>query len=226
MKKLSGIIIGIISLMAVSVGCQDIEQNKKGHNDKKQQFGQMNQKLKGELNLSESQEKKWDEIQLKYREEFKQLRMDEATARNERIEKGKAIAGKMDKEMLAILDDNQKETYKQTVEENRNKAKARYKEHKKGKTGKQSFIQMENELNLTEKQTGQWDAIQTDYQPKFKEIRESGQPQNEETKKEMIGLMEQKNTDIIAILNSDQQTIYSKFVEERKQMAKQRQNKK
>jgi len=225
MKKISGIIIGLISLMAVNVGCQDIEKNKKGPNNNKQRFVQMNQELKNELKLSDSQEKKWDEIQLKYMEEFKKLRKDEATARNERIEKGKSLAGEMDNEMMAILDDSQKETYKKTVEENRNKTKARYKEQKNGKPGKQSFVQMKNELNLSEKQAEQWDAIQEDYKPIFKEIRESGQPGSEESKKEMLGLFEKKNVEIMAILDSGQQDIYSKFVEERKQMAKQRQNK-
>jgi hypothetical protein len=226
MKKLSVLIIGLISMVALSVGCQDIEKNQKRNNSQKQQFGQMNQKFKNELNLSDSQEKKWDEIHLKYRGEFTELRQDANEARNEKIEKGKALAAKMDKETLAILDDNQKETYNKMMSEKRDKAKTRFEKRRNSKPAKTSFIQMKNELNLSESQSQQWDEIQANYKPQFKEIRESGQPGSDETREEMLAIIEKKNTEILAILNADQQNIYTGFVEERKQMAKQQQNKK
>ena len=224
MKKLSVIIIGIISLVAFSVGCQDVKQNQKETAELKQQFGKMNQRFKSELNLSESQEKKWDDIHLEYREKFIELRQDTATDRKDRIEKGKVIADEMDEEMLVILDEDQKEIYTRIAAENRNKAKEKYKHRKNKKSGKQSFMQMKNELNLTENQTEQWDAIQEDYKPKFKEIRESGQPGSDKTKEEMLTMFEQKNKEIVAILDSNQKRVYSAFVNERKQMAKQRSN--
>lgn len=209
-------------MVSLSVGCQDIKQNQKENSGQKQRFGQMNQRFKSELNLNETQEKQWDEIHSKYRNEFKNLRSEAAEARNEKMEKAKEIADELDKEVLSILDDDQKETYKELAEENRKKAIAKYNSRNSKKTGKSSFIQMKTELNLSEKQTQQWDAIQEDYKPKFKEIRDSGQPGSAETKKEIIALFEKKNAEILAILDSEQKVKYSQFVEERKQMAKQR----
>jgi hypothetical protein len=220
MKKLNLVIIGLISMIALSVGCQDIEKNQKRNENQKQQIGQMNQKLKNELSLSESQEKKWDEIHLKYRDEFVALRQDPNESRNEKIEKGKVLAAEMDEESLAILDDSQKEIYNKIMSENRAKVKARLDKRNNNKPGKTSYIQMKNELNLSENQTQKWDAIQNNYKPKFKEIRESGQPGSDETKSEMLVMIEKKNAEILAILNADQQNIYSGFVEERKQMVK------
>jgi hypothetical protein len=226
MKKLSVIIIGLISIIPLNVGCQDNIQNKKNNNGQKQQLSQMNQKLKTELNLSDSQEKQWDEIQLKYRGEFKELRQESVDVQKEKIEKGKAITAEMDKEMLTVLDENQKETYKKTTAENRDMMRAKHQNRWKNNSAKNSFYQMKNELSLSESQTQKWDAIQTEYKPKFMEIRKSGQPGSEETRKEMLTMIEKKNTEILAILNADQQSTYSGFVEERKQLVNQRQGKK
>lgn len=210
-------------MITLNVGCQDNDQNKKRNNGRNQQLSQMNQELKSELNLSSSQSKQWDEIQLKYREEFKELKQESVDARNEKIEKGKGILAEMDKEMLAILNEDQKETYIKTAEENRDKMKAKHQNRGKNNAAKNSFNQMKSELKLTEGQTEKWDDIQADYKSKFIEIRESGQPGSTETRKEMLAMFEKKNSEIMEILDSDQQIIYSEFVEERKQMAKQRQ---
>jgi hypothetical protein len=210
-------------MITLNVGCQDNVQNKKRNNGRNQQLSQMNQELKSELNLSSSQEKQWDEIQLKYRGEFRELRQESVDAQKEKIEKGKAITAEMDNEMLTILDKDQKETYKKIAAENRDMMKAKHQNLGKNNAAKNSFNQMKSELKLTEGQTEKWDDIQADYKSKFIEIRESGQPGSTETRKEMLAMFEKKNSEIMEILDSNQQIIYSEFVEERKQMAKQRQ---
>ena len=154
MKKLSVLLIGLISIISVNAFCQPANQKNKGAH-----YKEMNEKMKTELNLSENQEKQWDEIHEKYRESFMEMKKEEKGEREVKREKMKSMKEGLDKEVLEILNEQQQQDYNKLVEENRNQMKGM--QHKKMKGGKMgaSFIQLKEDLDLSNDQEKQWDGM-------------------------------------------------------------------
>ena len=76
------------------------------------------------------------------------------------------------------------------------------------------------ELNLDEKQVGLWDGIQKEYKEKFVELRNSPDITQDERRAKAKGLMQEKDKEILAILNSSQQTKYETIVKQNRAKAR------
>lgn len=225
MNKIAGFVIVSMTLMTVNVSCQSLENREKGG---KQQISKMNQKLKSELGLDESQELSWNKIYKNYTVKFKDLRSDESMDREIKKEKAKRMFAELDKEVLSILNDDQQKEYTELVKQNRAMAKDRYQKgqgENSGQRNEQNKGQgIKNELNLSEDQSEKWDEIIVDYRTKMQDLRNNDES-SEAKRNDIENLMGEKNAEILAILDSGQQASYLKIVEERRKQAKERKNK-
>ena len=135
----------------------------------------------------------------------------------------------LDKEILSILNSDQQKEYTELVEQNRGAAKEKYKNRQAGKSGpnkgNSKGQNIKNELNLTENQSEKWDKINVDYRTKMRDIRNSDDLSSDSKRKDMEGLMEEMDAEILTILDSGQQTNYLKLINERRALAKERKSK-
>lgn len=226
MKKIIGLVIVLVTLTSVNVSCQNSDSKGKAG---KQQLNKMNQKLKSELELDEKQEVSWDEIYKKYTIRFKDLRADESIDREVKKEKAKSLFTEMDKDVLAILNEEQQKEYAELVKQNRSMAKEKYKNRHADNSGQSKGQHkgqnIKSELELSEDQSEKWDEINEDYRTKMQSLRKSGDLSSDVRKNEMENLMGEKDAEILAILDSGQQANYLKIVDERRTQAKERKGK-
>ena len=225
MNKIAGLVIVLVTVMTVNVSCQNLESKEKAG---KQHFNKMNQNLKSELNLDEKQEVSWDEIYKKYTVRFRDLRSDESLDRDVKKEKAKSLFAELDKEVLAILNDDQQKEYTELVKQNRGKAKEKYQKRHAANSGQSKGQNrgqsIKNELNLSEDQLEKWDRINSDYRTKMQGLKNSNES-SDAKRNDIMNLMGEKDAEILAILDSGQQASYLQKVDERRNQAKERKNK-
>lgn len=226
MKKIFGLVIVLVTLLTINVSCQNLESKDR---DGKQHINNMNQKLKSELDLNDKQEKSWDEIHKNYTTKVKGLRNDDSLDREDKKEKVKNLFTEMDKEVLAILNDEQKKEYTELVKQNRGNAKAKYQnrqaEYSGHKEGQNDGQNIKSELNLSEDQSEKWDKINLDYRSKMQGLRNNNELNSDAKRTDMVNLMGEKDAEILAILDSEQQANYLQMVDERRTRAKEKKGK-
>ena len=103
------------------------EKYKKRHADNSGQSKGQNkgQNIKSELELSEDQSEKWDEINADYRTKMQGLRNGNDLSSDVKRNEMENLMGEKDAEILAILDSGQQANYLKIVDERRTQAKER-----------------------------------------------------------------------------------------------------
>ena len=112
-KRMDEELKGILSAEQKPLYDDFIEENRKqrrnGNNGYKS-MGRMDG-LKNELNLSDGQSEKWDEIHKNYRKKAREVKDDGSLSDEARKEKGMNLRGEMSVEIMAILDSEQQAAY-------------------------------------------------------------------------------------------------------------------
>ncbi len=210
MKKLISILF-IVGLMSSNVL---IAQKQKANQGQKQRVEALNEKAKTELDLSDSQSKEWDEIQSSFIKELKEMRDDDTVLKEDKKEKMRVLRKEKENRIKALLSDEQMKELIELRKEYANQNK-QARENNIGKANKGSQImKMKEELNLSEDQLEKWDRIVVENRAKMKSIN-MDESLNEESKKAKMKMTRgEVQAEIMAILTSEQQAMYTTKVDE------------
>lgn len=213
MKKLVSIffIIGLVSINGLYAQKQGNKQ------DKKQRMEEVNTQVKDDLNLSENQAKEWDEIQTDYVNELKLLRADESISKEDKKARTQSLRKAKEVKIKSLLTEEQMEKLIELRKELREQNKENYQKQKgavKHSDKGNAIMKMKEDLNLSDAQLEKWDKIVAENRMKMHEINKD-ESLSDEVKREKMKLMRGEiQTEIMAILTSEQQAIYSREVDE------------
>jgi len=218
MKKLVSIffMVGLISISGLYA-------QKQGQ---KQRMQEVNAKTKAELNLSESQSKEWDKIQIDYVNELKVLRANESISKEDKKGRTQALRKEKEVKIKSLLSEEQMERLIEIRKELREQNKANYQKQKnvnKSTEKGSPIMKMKENLNLSEEQLEKWDKIVAENRLKMQEINKD-ESLSEEVKREKMKVKRGEiQTEIMAILTSEQQAIYTREVDEIQKRRKEQQ---
>lgn len=221
MRKLVSIFF-IGALLSVNVLSAQNQQRKKGNQQQQAKMEEMNAKAKTELNLSDDQSKKWDDIQEEYGDDFAKVRENDSMSNEEKQSQMRQLRTSKQDAIAAILTKEQYEEYKQMQKEMRGQNKNGNSKGRSG--GGNGLSQMKSELNLSEKQSIQWDEIVNNNRNQMQVLRSNQTLDDADKNQKMKDQRGNMEAELMAILNSEQQAEFKQSIEEQKQMRKKKGN--
>ena len=163
-----------------------------------------------ELNLDEAQKERYKEITKKYADTFKFVR-EGGLSKEEKINEIKRLQTEKDKEIKAVLSEEQYVIYQN---------------HQASKKGKMlaEFAQQIERLNLTEEQKDEYIAISRKYGEEMRNLKDSGKSKFAKYRA-FKAIQKNKNKEMKNLLSNDQYDEYLKIQEEMKKKLKERRGK-
>ena len=213
MKKILSLIVTILISTSTLVVAQQKEQNR----ERQQQGKEMLEKAKAELDLNEKQSAEWDKIHQQYIEDLKMLRADESISDENRKAKAKEVRSEKDEAIKSVLTEEQFVKYNELRKEGRKQYQQKNGINARPNEGRNSSKQqLMDELKLTDEQQVKWDEIYKEYRVKKSDIQHDENIEPEDKREQMRAVTGEQNAELMALLTSEQQAIYSKHLEEMK----------
>ncbi len=181
-------------------------------------MGQMGEKIKAELNLDETQEAAWTAVNQKYMEELRGLRGDNSMSMDEKRTQMEAIRTEWNAELSSILDEEQLAKWENMKAEGQAQAQERKGERKARNQERMAELseKVKTELELTDEQAMQWEALNQTYTKKMKAITADGSLTREEQKEQLQTIQAEKTEELSQILTPEQMEEWTSMKEEGK----------
>lgn len=225
MKGIVSILLGVIFLTSGCLNAQ--EQNRRqDQQSKKERMNEMNKQAKEDLGLSDEQSKEWDSIQKDFMQEKDAIRNDEGLTQDQRREKQQELIKSKDDAIKTILTEEQYVSYQEIIKEKRKQfgdgqGKGRNGSMGNYDRGRRMLDQVKSDLDLSKKQSEQWDAIAKTYGDKMREIKNDDSLDDTQRRTEVKTNKVALEKELMAILDSEQQDTFQKLIKENKERRKQ-----
>ena len=204
MKTKMIILLGVVFLLSASTLLAQGQGPKKEHKAKLEE-------VKKELNLTEEQAAEWDKIHRKYGDQMREMRDQNRENREKTHDQMMQMRDAMDQELSQVLTPGQLQQYQSIREEKMQQMR------KQGRERGADMAEMREELNLTAEQEEQMKNIKRSAREDMQKIRSDESLSEEEKRTASKKIKEESKAQVMAILNSEQQAIFMKQMEERKQ---------
>jgi hypothetical protein len=225
MKRIVGIILGVIFLTGSGLIAQE-RNGKQDHHSQKERMNEMNKQAKEDLGLSDEQAKEWNSIQKDFKQEKDAIRNEEGLSQDERKAKQVELRTKKDEAIKGILTEEQYVSYQEMAKERRKEFGEGGKQANKGQMGhpnggRKMLDQAKSTLDLSKEQNEKWDAIAKSYGDKMRAIKQDDSLDDSQKRSEFKSNKTALEKDLMAILTSEQQASFESFIKENKERRKQ-----
>jgi endonuclease/exonuclease/phosphatase (EEP) superfamily protein YafD len=182
------------------------------------QRGQMGERIKAELNLDDTQESAWNAINEKYMSSFQELRQDGSLSQEEKRSQMMALRSDWENEIQGILNEDQLATWNRMQEEGqaRRMERSSERQEKAREMAAELSEKAKTELDLTDEQTMQWEALNKTYGEKQKAVLQDESLSKEEKQGRMAAIQAEKKEELAQILNEEQMEKWDAIKEEEK----------
>jgi hypothetical protein len=212
MKK--SILILVLTMMSTFMFAQHHQGHRKGHGDGSHR--NQVEKMKTELSLNDEQYASIKSIDEKYREKHHALKKDSTLAKGSKSTEMKAIHKEREKEITSVLTKDQQEkwkTYQQAKAETR---KANHKKEKAERTEK-----LKTALSLSDDQSSKMEKANQNFHQKMKALKKD-RKSKEKNMADFKKYRDEHETEIKAILTSEQFEKYETLKQEKRKEHKHR----
>jgi len=225
MKGIVSIILGIIFLTGSGLFAQE-RNGKQSHYSQQERINEMNKRAKEDLGLSDEQAKEWNSIQMDFKQEQDAVRSEKGLSQDERKAKQTVLRTKKDEAIKGILTEEQYLSYQEMVKERRKEFGKGGKQANKGQMGhpnggRKMLDQAKSTLDLSKEQNEKWDAIAKSYGDKMRAIKQDNSLDEAQRRSEFKMNKAALEKELMAILNSEQQASFERFIKENKEKRKQ-----
>lgn len=212
-------LMALLVVIGLNLAAQPPDQKQYQNQKQRQsQARERNQKAKQELNLSSEQEAEWDKIVDENREKMKSIKSDNSLSEEQKKEMTKSIFKDTHDQLGQILDADQKKKYEELLAQRRGSGPKG--PGKSGMNQAQRIEWMQEELALTDEQVEKIKTINQAYGEKMKLLKDEASEEQAQRKSEFKDLRAEREVEVLAVFNSEQQAKYLKLKEERKNQRK------
>jgi len=174
--------------------------------------GDMLEKMKSELELSDQQVADWKALNETLSDQRRELMSDRDMSREDRMAAMQELRAEREAGLSDILSEEQYAKYEQMKMEAREEFSTRMQ-------GRKAEMQQKviEELELNDDQVTSWERLNEDYSTQQRDILTDGNLSREEKKAELQTLQNQKEADLGAILTEEQMRQYEQMKSEMKE---------
>jgi Spy/CpxP family protein refolding chaperone len=197
------------SVISVSASAQDQGAN----NDKKEHH---KQKIAEKLELNDEQKARAESVHSSFRDEMKKLKAENGLSDEEKKKQKMELRKKHNQEFESILNDKQKEQWKELKKERKDHAKNKsYKKH--GRHGKHNKHDKFKQLNLTEEQSAKMKEVRSSMREQALKIRNDSSLDESAKRAKMKELKEKHFKNLKDVLTPEQMEKLKKDNKQNKQ---------
>jgi Spy/CpxP family protein refolding chaperone len=208
MKRLFTMLL-FASVISVSASAQDQGAN----NDKKEHH---KQKIAEKLELNDEQKARAESVHSSFRDEMNKLKAENGLSDEEKKKRKMELRKKHNQDFESILNDKQKEQWKELRKERKDHAKDKaYKKH--GRHGKHNKHDKFKQLNLTEEQSAKMKEVRSSMREQALKIRNDSSLDESAKRAKMKELKEKHFKNLKDVLTPEQMEKLKKENKQNKQ---------